>query len=167
MDMSDLMRRLRAYAANHNLLVEERLGGGTDGEVWGTDVSTVLKVFVRKDVYENEIACYHRLEELGIQSIHGHAIPKLERFDDYLCLIELSTVKAPYLLDFGKAYLDRPHDFSNEAMEDWQSQMDEIWGEYWPKIRAIKNKLQSIGILYLDTKPGNVRPPDGWDNRPD
>jgi len=52
-------------------------------------------------------------------------------------------------------------------MEDWQSQMDEIWGEYWPKIRAIKNKLQSIGILYLDTKPGNVRPPDGWDNRPD
>ena len=167
MDVSDLIRRLELYAARHDLQLEGRLGGGTDGEVWGTDVSTVLKAFVLPKVYENEIACYHRLEERGIQSIGGFTIPKLERFDDELQVIELSTVKAPHLLDFGKAYLDRQHDFSDEAMADWQAQMDEIWGDYWPKIRAVKNRLESLGIVYLDTKPGNIKPPDGWDNRPE
>ena len=76
-------------------------------------------------------------------------------------------VKPPFILDFGKAYLDRSHDFSDEAMADWQAQIDEIWGDYWPKIRSVKNWLQSLGIVYLDTKPGNIKPPEGWDKRPD
>ena len=50
MDVSDLIRRLELYAARHDLQLEERLRGGTDGEVWGTDVSTVLKAFVRPEV---------------------------------------------------------------------------------------------------------------------
>ena len=161
------MKRLHQFAAARDMAIVERLGGGTDGEVWGTDVSTVLKAFVRQETFEIEIACYHRLEERGIRSILGFRIPKLESHDTALRVMELSTVKPPYLLDFGKAYLDRNHDFSDEAMEDWQAQMDEIWGDYWPTIRAIKNKLQSVGILYLDTKPGNIKPEEGWDKRPD
>lgn len=61
MDVSDLIRRLELYAARHDLQLEGRLGDGTDGEVWGTDVSTVLKAFVRPEVCENEIACYQKI----------------------------------------------------------------------------------------------------------
>jgi hypothetical protein len=163
---AELKLQLERYAAKRLVALVERLGGGTDGEVWSTSVSTVLKAFERTEVYENEIACYHRLSSSGISSIKGFTIPELERCDGELLVIELSTVKAPYLLDFGKAYLDRPHDFSAEVMEDWEARNLETWGPYLPIIRSIIGKLRSVGIIYLDTKVGNIKPDQSW-NLPD
>ena len=154
------MRRLKQYAANRGLVLVEQLRGGTDGEVWSTNVSTVLKSFDLWKTYDNEVSCYQRLEERGMKKILGFSIPTLEGYDDDLMVIEMSTVKPPYVLDFGKAYLDRAHGFSSSVIADWTAQQEERWGEKWPLIRSIRGKLQSVGIYHMDPKPGNILPKD-------
>lgn len=73
-------------------------------------------------------------------------------------VIEMTLVDAPYILDFGKVYLDRPPDFSPEVMADFFVNQKERWGHYWPEIYKIWNMLKSIGIFHMDPKPGNIMP---------
>ncbi len=136
--------------------VTKTLGYGTDGTVWPTSRLTAMKVFERVANYETEKACYLRLQERQVSEILGFAVPQLEQFDDELIVIELSIVSPPFLLDFGKAYLDRKPDYSDETLADDEAFREELFGEDWPVVQRILGRLKSFGIHYVDARPGNI-----------
>jgi len=74
-------------------------------------------------------------------------------------VIEISVVQPPYLLDFGKVYLDDPPDyFKNfDIMTTWITECDELFESDWPKVQRLLNALQKFGIYYVDPKPANIR----------
>ncbi len=75
----------------------------------------------------------------------------------------MSIVTPPYILDFAKAWLDRPADYSAETMADHDEQGRELFGDRWAEVRALVWSLRQFGIYYYDTKPGNIRFGDeGW-----
>jgi hypothetical protein len=49
-------------------------------------------------------------------------MPELMGFNDDLSVIEMRIVTPPFILDFAKAWLDRPADFTPEQMEDWDQE---------------------------------------------
>ena len=55
---------------------------------------------------------YQRLAEKKVRSINGLAVPGLMGYDVELLAIEMEVVHPPYLLDFGKAYIDEPSPYS-------------------------------------------------------
>lgn len=107
MTNSDLEARARLYADSLGISIEKCLGYGSDGAVWKTNRRTAVKVFHSGKIYAVELECYHRLQEAGITEICGFAVPRLSSFDDKLLIIEMSLVNPPYVLDFGKVWLDR------------------------------------------------------------
>jgi hypothetical protein len=53
------------------------LGDGTDGAVWSTDRRTAIKVFERRQGYENERDTYLRLAKFGVtEKLAGFWIPQ-------------------------------------------------------------------------------------------
>lgn len=110
MTSPDTERRLREYASRHSLKfnLKEQLGEGTDGAVWATSRSSVIKVVKRERNYLTEFRCYERLLLDGISEIDGLAVPRLIECSHPLRIIEMTLVHPPFLLDFGKAYLDEP-----------------------------------------------------------
>ena len=98
------------------------LGVGTDGAVWYTTRFTALKAFYKERNFELELECYHRLHAAELQKVGGFWVPQLIGHDAHLLVIEMSIVKPPYVLDFGKVYLDRQPDFSPEVLRDWRDQ---------------------------------------------
>lgn len=112
MSTSPLQHRARQYASRQQREVrfDRRLGFGNDGSVWETDQRTAVKAFERESNYIRERDCYQRLRHLGVEEVGDFEIPRLIGFDDDLWVIEMGIVFPPFLLDFGKAYLDRPPD---------------------------------------------------------
>ena len=159
-----LKRRAKAYAQAHGLSVDldNKLGDGEDGIVWKTTAGSVVKVFERNRNYEQERDSYLRLSEKKVEKISGFAVPQLVRYDDELMIVEMEYVSPPCLIDFGKAKLDFPPDFSQEAMNDWNENGIDMFGEEkWAIVRGVKASLQMHGIYYTDCKPGNIMfPPD-------
>lgn len=78
-------------------------------------------------------------------------------YDESLLVFQMDIVKPPYLLDFGKAYIDIPPDFSPEVLADNEDQQRDVWGDRWSEVQSIVWQLKRIGIYYLDTKVGNIR----------
>jgi hypothetical protein len=162
MNDPELVVRATRYATLQSCAIDKSLGFGTDGGVWSTDRSTAIKVFSRAKNYATELESYRRLKEAGITNLVGFAVPELFGCDDELLVIEMSLVKPPFVLDFGKVYLDRPPDFSSEVMNDWHTAQKELWGEFWPTVRSVLGRLQALGIYHIDPKPGNIMP-EHWD----
>ncbi|HUE71388.1 MAG TPA: hypothetical protein VMP01_10940 [Pirellulaceae bacterium] len=159
---SELLKRANLYAVSQSLTIKDSLGFGTDGVIWSTNVSSAIKVFSRAKNYATELESYRRLHDAGITDLAGFAVPELYGSDDDLLVIEMSLVKPPYVLDFGKVYLDRPPDFSADVMNDWYAAQKELWGDLWPTVRSILSRLQGLGIYHMDPKPGNIMP-EHWD----
>lgn len=156
---SDVRTRLDQYAKSRNRAIGVSLGHGTDGGVWKSDKKTAIKVFHRQSNYETERDCYRILMAERVTEICGFTVPRLVDFDNELMVVEMDIVEPPYILDFGKAYLNRePPHFSPEVMADWYRDQQELWGDYWPTVRKILGKLRSLGIYQIDAKPGNIRP---------
>lgn len=130
--------------------------------MWQTSRLTAIKAFHKEKNFELELDCYVRLKVAGLQSVCGFWVPQLIGHDRNLIVIEMSLVKPPYVLDFGKVHLDRQPDFSPEVLRDWREQQQELWGEHFPTVQKILRKLQSLGIFYADPKPGNIMP-ENWD----
>lgn len=134
------------------------MGHGTDGSVWATAADSAVKALYWPKAYENEVASYQRLNELGLTTLHGLSIPRFYGHDDDLLVIEISIVQPPFLLDFGKAYVDRPPPYWNDAQlmanarEEWASLFD----ERWPDVVGLLGALESFGIFYVDPRPGNI-----------
>lgn len=83
--------------------------------VWPTDRNTAVKAFYREKNYRNERNCYERLANLMIEEVSIFTIPKMVGCHEYLLTIEIGIVSPPRILDFGKAYLDTPPDFTQRT----------------------------------------------------
>lgn len=137
---------------------EAKLGHGTDGAVWATTRKTAIKALGWQPTYQREVAAYERLAERQLTKLHGLNIPELFGYDDELLTIEMTIVRPPFLLDFGKAYVDRQPPYWDDpqlvanAHEEWESLFD----ERWPDVAALLGAMELLGIYYVDPRPGNI-----------
>ncbi|HEY4329242.1 MAG TPA: hypothetical protein VGN88_05865 [Phycisphaerae bacterium] len=154
--MSDPLERLQAYAINHALHLESKLGYGKDGTVFLSSAHTAVKVFVSQIPFDRELACYLRLHELEIDEIAGLAVPKMIEFDDTLLVIEMSIVRPPYILDFASAHLDYPPDFPQDVLDIWEQDRLEEFGSNWSRVKIILQIFESHGIYLTDIHPRNI-----------
>ena len=72
-------------------------------------------------------------------------------------VVEMDLVTPPYLIDFGKAYLDSAPEHSAETWQDYYDEQHEIWGDRFSTVQAIMYKLRTYGIIYRDASPRNIR----------
>jgi hypothetical protein len=153
----ELEMRANLYADSRDIVIEKRLGYGNDGTIWQTNRKTAVKVEHVTDSFERELAAFQRLTEHKIDRINGFDVPQLVDFDERVLTIEMEIVTPPYLLDFGKVYLDIPPDYSPEVLRDWEEERTELFGpERWKVVRKLLASLKMFGIYYYDAKPGNI-----------
>jgi hypothetical protein len=157
--VDDLESRIQAYANKRELKITRKLGEGIDGLVIRTEYSA-LKAFYRADNFDREVGCYQRLAQHGFSSVAGFNVPQYIDSDRDLMVLEMTIVTAPYVLDFGKAYLDYQRFHSPETLEHEAERYQELWGDHWPDIQRVLWKLEAIGIYYVDPLPGNLLPPN-------
>jgi hypothetical protein len=155
-----LAQRAEAYVQGRGLRLDFQypLGSGIDGYVWRTSRRSALKLCEREKSFREEVESYQRLQNAKVNRILGFAVPGLIDFDDSLMAIEISVVSPPFLLDFGKVYLDAPPPYWNDAeiMAHWHSEGEENFGDRWPEVLRLIGALQKYGIWYVDPKPGNI-----------
>ncbi len=132
------------------------LGAGMDGAVWRTNRTTAVKVFERQANYELELQCYCRFHSAEIDSINGFAVPRLMGFNEELLVIEMGIVSPPFIIDFAKVRLDRPYDFCEEVIADWNESGRDLFEDRWPQVKSLLWALDRFGIYYMDAKPGNI-----------
>jgi hypothetical protein len=149
--------RVRRYAAANGRQLEQSLGFGKDGVVFSTNANTAIKVFAREDVFARERNCYLRLMEMHVQEVMGHYVPQLLHSDEEYLVLEMTTVRPPFLLDFASAWLDWPPDFSPEILEEWHQRKSEEFGRHWPRVLVLLKFLEeNYGIFLTDVHPGNI-----------
>ncbi|QDU57150.1 hypothetical protein [Aeoliella mucimassa] len=159
LDDSKLFERVKLYARTHNRIVAEhkKLGYGSDGTVWRSR-ETAIKAIHHEYNYQVERDSYLRLREANVNSVGEFALPRLLNHDDDLMIIELEIVEPPYILDFGKVYLDIPPIYWNDqqirtnAYEEWQERFD----SHWESVAAAMAWLERLGIYYVDPRPSNI-----------
>ena len=119
--------------------------------------NTAIKVYDLVAGYLRERDAYKRLKERGVFAIRGMNIPRVERWDDELYVVEMSVVHVPCVLDFGGAYLDnRPEHMVDD--EAWLLQKAEEFGSNWTEAQAIIMELQyRAGIFLADVNTGNIK----------
>ncbi|HEY7116926.1 MAG TPA: hypothetical protein VH475_10090 [Tepidisphaeraceae bacterium] len=79
-------------------------------------------------------------------------------YSEKLHVLEISIVMKPFLLDFAAATVDRPNDFTEDAMATWWTSVEEDFGDDFPIARDIFWGLkQQHGIYYWDLKPRNLQ----------
>ena len=138
--------------------IKEFLGEGTDGAVWATNRDTAVKVFDRRDGYENERDTYERLKEYGItQKLGKFWVAQMVDSNDDLMIVEMDLMqKPPYIIDFAKVRLNSPPDFPERTLEDMDEQGRDLFGPNWPAVQSLLADLESLLIFYLDPKPHNI-----------
>ena len=116
-----------------------------------------MKVFARQDTYERERECYRRLFENVVERLAGFHVPELMDYSNIHCAIEMTIVKPPCILDFGKAYVDSPPEYSEEALAEAEEAERELFsGEEWKRVRLVRAALLRYGIYYFDARPSNI-----------
>jgi hypothetical protein len=145
-----------AKLSGMTLNLERPLGFGNDGSVWKSSRNTAVKALESKRKYSIEVECYKRFKTAGVTSLDGFAVPQLFGHDDGLFVIEMGIVTALFILDFAKAWLDRPG-YTAEELEQWDTDSAELFGERWPTVRGLLYGLRRFGIFYYDAKPANIR----------
>ena len=159
-DDSRLFKNACRYAdlIGTRLRREAKLGHGTDGAVWASTRKTAIKALHLLTTYQREVAAYERLAERQITKLHGLSVPELLGYDEELLVIEMTIVQPPFLLDFGKAYVDRQPPYWDDAQlvanarEEWAGLFD----DRWPDVVALLGALESLGVYYVDPRPGNI-----------
>jgi hypothetical protein len=87
------------------------------------------------------------------------SIPYLEGHDSALQVIEMTFVRPPYFLDFGKVRLDRPPEYFYDpqlianTMHEWRDKFGDRWKEVASALEYLKREF---GIYYMDPRPGNI-----------
>jgi hypothetical protein len=176
MDVAALKKRAELFGDGGRSTVDfgRRLGFGTDGYVWATHRNSAIKVLESGECYLRERDCYRRLFERMVDSIDGLAVPRLLDYDDELLIVEMEIVEPPYLLDFGKAYLDGIHPYSADQLRAYNRSLERHFREEdLPRVMRVCRTLRTYGIEYLDAKPKNIRlrsdaeearlPDDDWE----
>ena len=160
MDRAKLLASALAYAESRGITLrtEAKLGHGSDGDVWESSRYSAVKAIERLQTYDHEVECYRRLRDAGVRHLGGFDIPELEDHDDRLRIVEISIVQPPFLLDFGKVYLDREPPYWDDpqmradAYEEWRDRFE----HRWPGVAAVLEMLKKYGIHYVDPRPGNI-----------
>ncbi len=157
------LSRLHEYCKKHfeSNSLSSQLGEGTDGAVWLTQHRTAVKAFFSERQFKAELGCFLRLEKHQVTSIFGYAIPRLIDADQTLLVIEMTTVEPPYLLDFGKAYLDLKPEYTSHQWSDLYNRVRQIYGDRYEEVMRVVTGLQQYGIYYYDITLNNVMP-DNW-----
>lgn len=140
-----------------SLDLQSPLGHGTDGSVWRTSHHSAVKALVLEKLFITELECYQRFKAQGITKIRGFSVPMLLGASAALLVIEMKIVTPPYILDFAKAHLDQPAEFSQETWEDWHEQGHELFEGNWKEVKLLLAELKQFGIYYYDAKPQNIR----------
>jgi hypothetical protein len=148
--------RLSEYAGKHGRVIDEQLGWGAEGLVYSTKSKTAVKAFLHANLYENEKHVYLRLWEHEITSVDAFAVPRILQYSDALMIVEMTIVSPPFILDFAGAYLDRKPPFDEDALDEWEREKIEQFGDRWSEVRSALSTLRGHGIYLSDVKPGNV-----------
>jgi len=159
MENSELRKRAELYAADRGLIIDfsRPIGFGNDGCVWRTHRNSAVKTLESRDSYSRERDCYRRLMDRGVKQVEGLTVPTLLDFDDQLLVVEMRIVEPPFLLDFGKAYLDGTHPYSPEQLQAYYGSLGRHFRvEDLPRVMKICRILRGYGIEYLDAKPKNI-----------
>lgn len=158
-----LIQNAQAYAERHGFQLAERLGFGIHGIIFRTEgnpgtatIATAIKVHRAKEPFLREVAIYQRLKEAEITKILGFNVPQLLRHDEELCIIEMSIVTRPFLLDFAGAYLDFPPEFPDAIWAEWEAEKQEQFGTRWPKVQDVLGALEELDIHMVDVSPSNI-----------
>jgi len=157
----DLIQNARVYVSRHQLHLAERLGFGVHGIIYAAKDNsnggkTAIKAHNSLDPYLRERDVYQRLKDAGINEIIGFNVPQLIRFDDTLCVIEMSIVARPFVLDFAGAWLDVPPDFSEEIWAEWEDEKRGQFGSRWTKVQEVLGALETLDIHMVDVSPSNI-----------
>ncbi|QDT08108.1 hypothetical protein [Planctomycetes bacterium K23_9] len=132
------------------------LGTGQEGSVWPTTNKTAIKVFDREQNFNSELGCYEILAEHGVFEIDGFTIPHLIGSDRELLIVEMTIVAPPFILDFGKAYINCRPDFDDSVMEYYEQERTEMFEGNWDLVDSAVSSLEQFGIFYWDARPGNI-----------
>ena len=156
-----LIPNARLYAGRHQLELAESLGSGKDGIVLvakrkAKPARVAIKVLRWAELYQREKKVYERLSGSGITTVLGFSVPQRIGYDDDLHVIEMTIVERPFVLDFAGAYLDARPEFPKDVWDDWEADKREQFGERWPKVQAILDEFEAMGIYLLDVSPGNI-----------
>lgn len=147
---------VRTYCERRGLRIAEELGAGFDGIVFATTVETAIKALRWDNLFQREVAVYHRLQEHGIDEIEGFTIPRLVNTDAELRVVEMETVTPPFVLDFAGARLDERPDWPEEVLLEWEVEKREQFGDEWVRVQLMLAVFRRYGIYLADVKPGNV-----------
>jgi hypothetical protein len=161
-DLDSLAQR---YALRRNIKLGERLGFGVHGTVFAAEANTkpgffAVKFHREKRPFELECRVYQRLREEQIKRILGFNVPQLLSIDEEFRAIEMTIVRAPFLLDFADARLDEAPDFSDDVLQQWEEDKAEIFGKRWPEVSRILAALQAFDVYLLDINPRNISFPE-------
>jgi len=151
-----LLLRANQYAERWDRTIRHELGFGYDGIVFSTNCQSAIKVVRYEPLYLRERDVYFRLQENGALNILGFDVPSMMNHDDELWVVEMTIVSPPFVLDFAGAYLDRPPDFPDDVMEDWQAEKKEQFGDRWTMVQKIMREFRKMGVYLADVKPGNI-----------
>jgi hypothetical protein len=103
MARTEIVRRAKAFADQHGLLLGEELGSGVHGIVFATQDQTeggrtAIKAHAQADFYVRERDIYLRLQRHNVTTVRGCNVPELLRHDDELFVLEMGDT----LLGEGK-----------------------------------------------------------------
>lgn len=125
--------------------------------MYKTQHNTAIKIYDLEQGYRRERDVYIRLKERGIQSIRGLNIPRIEKWDDDLFVLEMSVVHVPCLIDFGGAYIDTAPDHMIRD-EIWVNQKAEEFGANWEEAQAVIREIEFQANIWLaDVNTGNIK----------
>lgn len=144
------------YLGGSRNIVDET-GWGTDGWVFSLRPHSVVKVHRGEASFWAELRAYQRLAYYGVTEINGCNVPQLRNHDEEHLTIEISYVTPPYVIDFGKSYLDKPRDFSPELWADWERKIEYMYGSNaeWA-LRIHRTLSEKYGIYHDDVRPVNI-----------
>ena len=158
-----LVQYAQKYAKQRHIQIVERLGFGIHGIIFATEgnkessnLATAIKVHRSRESYLRELSVYQRLTEARISKILGSNVPQLLGYDDETCIIEMTIVSRPYVLDFAGAYLDSFPEFPDSIWSEWEIEKREQFGSLWPQVQDILAALEKLDIYLIDVSPSNV-----------
>jgi len=137
--------------------VTRQIGAGTDGIVFETSRSTVVKAHEYTERYQNELSVYQRLKAREIGEINGFVVPRLLGHHRGLGVIEITVVSPPCIFDFGKSRLDWRPDFPPEVWNQWLVDKEDEFAEMWPAAERLYTTLwRRFRIWHGDLNRKNV-----------
>ncbi|MEW4490004.1 hypothetical protein AB1L42_18115 [Thalassoglobus sp. JC818] len=155
------LERAHDYCAQRTKKINEKLGGGQDGDVFKTSEGTAVKVFKYKNLFQRECEVYTRIFEEKIADLIGKEnfnIPTLLEYDDTLGIIEMEIVQPPYILDFAGASLDSPKDLTEDQHIEWELENIDRFGDSWDRVQTALAIFRRFKIYLYDLSLNNIRP---------